>query len=251
MNTMQEFRDGMVATNTDPGAVLRWLSCAVGDFRAAPITALFYGFGFFVVSWLVIGFLWLTGLEWMIFPAVAGALLVGPFLAVGLYHESRRIAGYGGVGIASPGQIALVGTILMVLLLAWFRAATILYALLFGLKPFPGLPDLLVQLFRTPEGISLLVIGSAVGGLFAACCFAISIYSIPMLVDRKVDAFTAMGMSFAKAARFPRLTIAWGAVVTVLAAFGFATLMLGMIVIFPILGFATWHAYASMFGTPD
>ncbi len=235
------------AGQADPGMALTWLAAGYADVKASPLLAYFQGFSFFVASWILIGFLWLAGLAWMLLPAIAGALLVGPFLAIGLYSESRRLQGRGDGVAASPLQFILVGSILMVLLLAWFRAAAIIYALFFGLKPFPGLEETVFVLFRSVEGIALLAVGSVVGGLFAALCFAVSVFSLPMLVDRDIDAFTAMGRSFSKAAHNPRLTIAWGALVTALAILGFATLMFGMILVFPVLGFATWHAYDSMF----
>ena len=235
------------AGRTDPGLAMSWLAAGYADVKAAPLVAYFHGFAFFVASWLLVGFLWLAGLAWMLLPAIAGALLVGPFLAVGLYGESRRLQGRGESVASSPLQFLLVGSILMVLMLAWFRAAAIIYALFFGLKPFPGLEETIFVLFRSVEGIALLLVGTVVGGLFAALCFAISVFSLPMLVDRDIDAFTAMGLSFSMAAHNPRLTIAWGALVTALAVLGFATLMFGMILVFPVLGFATWHAYDSMF----
>lgn len=238
-----------VVSNTAATAqVLRWLRAGWSDFRHAPGVALLYGAGFAIVSWAVIGLLWITGLEWMLLPAVSGALMVGPLIAVGLYRISATRLGRKVSSIAAPGQIALLGGILMILLLTWIRAATIIYALFFGLKPFPGFLETMQTLFLTVDGIALLVIGTLVGGLFAALTFAITVYSIPMLVQHDIDAFTAMGRSFSASTHNLALTIRWGLVVTVLASIGFLTGMLGMIVIFPLLGFATWHAYEDMFG---
>lgn len=231
--------------------VFRWLGAGLRDFRAKPVLSLLYGFGFFVLSWVVIGFLFLTGLEWMLLPAVAGALLVGPIVAIGLYRISWHLEGEKNVGIAAPGQIALIGCVLMILLLTWIRAATILFALFFGLKPFPGFVETLSTLFLSTEGLALLVVGSLVGGLFAALTFAITIYSIPMLLREEIDAFTAMGRSFAKSLANLGATIRWGIVVTFLTSIGFLTGMLGMVIIFPLLGYATWHAYRDMFPDAD
>lgn len=228
--------------------VLQWLKAGYADFRARPLLAIGYGLGFFVLSWGVIAFLWLTGLEWMLLPATAGALLVGPVVAVGLYQISRQIEDGEASSVAAPGQIALLGGILMILLLTWIRAATIIFALFFGLKPFPGFLETLATLFLTPEGLMLLVVGTIVGGLFAALTFAITVYSLPMLVREEVDAFTAMGRSFVASVKHMAVTIRWGAMVTLLALVGFATGLVGMIVIFPLLGFSTWHAYRGMFG---
>ena len=230
------------------GEILGWLRAGRADFRASPLRSTAYGVAFFVLSWGVIGALWLTGLEWMLLPAVAGALLVGPVVAVGLYQISREIEEGEGSQIAAPGQIALVGGVLMILFLTWIRSATIIFALFFGLKPFPGFLETLSTLFLTVEGIGLITVGSLVGGLFAGLTFAITAYSIPMLVREDIDAFTAMGRSFAASVNNIGLTIRWGAVITALTLIGFATGLVGMIVIFPLLGFATWHGYRSVFG---
>ncbi len=231
--------------------VLGWLKSGFSDFCSRPFIALSYGIAFFILSWAVIGGLWLTGLQWMLLPAVAGALLVGPVVAVGLYQISRTLRDSVKNEVAAPGQIALVGVTLMVLLLVWLRAATIIFALFFGLKPFPGFIELLSTIFLTIEGIALLVTGSLVGGLFAAFTFAISVYSIPMLVNEKIDAFTAMGKSFSKSSHNMAVTLRWGALITVLMIVGFATGLVGMIIIFPVLGFATWHAYEDVFSQQE
>ena len=231
--------------------VARWLKAGYADFRSRPVLALGYGFGFFSLSWLVIALLWLSGLGWMLLPATAGALLVGPLVAVGLYQISRQLEEGKRSSVASPGQIALLGGILMILLLTWIRAATIIFALFFGLKPFPGFLESLTTVFLTPEGLLLLAVGTIVGGLFAALTFAITAYSLPMLVREEIDAFTAMGRSFVISVRHMAVTLRWGATVTVLALFGFATGLIAMIVIFPLLGFATWHAYRDMFGDAE
>src|SRR4029077_6650122 len=97
----------------------------------------------------------------------------------------------------SGGQILFAGVLLFLLTLLWMRAAVILYALFFGLRPFPGLEHIVPMLFTTQVGWAMLVVGGAVGGLFAAFAFAISAFSIPMLLSERTDALTAMGTSMA------------------------------------------------------
>ncbi|MEP3476835.1 MAG: DUF2189 domain-containing protein [Hyphomicrobiales bacterium] len=227
--------------------IFHWLKLALQDFCSRPYISLFYGLGFFVISWLVISFLWFTGLAWMLLPAISGALLVGPIIAVGLYQISRTHQHHCQCSVAAPTQIALIGGILMILLLVWLRAATILFAIFYGLRPFPGLLEILSLIFTTPHGLALLFFGTMVGGLFAAFTFAITVFSIPMLVNQEVDAFTAMGRSLTTCLQNLKLTIVWGVMVTLLTIIGFLTGLVGMIVIFPLLGFATWHAYDDVF----
>lgn len=228
--------------------VLDWLRAGYSDFRSNMLISVLYGVAFVLLSWGIVIALWLIELEWMLLPAVAGALLVGPLVAVGLYQISRRGGQSDSHHIASPGQIGLIGGVLMILLLSWIRAATIIFAIFFGLKPFPGFLETLSTLFFTPEGLALIVVGTAVGGLFASLTFAITMYSIPMLVSEEVDAFTAMGRSFSMCLKNMDLTIRWGAVVTILATIGFLSGLIGMVFVFPLLGYATWHAYRDMFG---
>ena len=103
-------------------------------------------------------------------------------------------------------------------MLLWMRAAVIVYALFFGLLPFPGLNQVAAILFTTPTGWALLIVGSVVGALFAAFSFAISVFAVPMLLDEKVDALTAMGTSMALVWNNLPVMLAWGAIVLVLFA---------------------------------
>jgi uncharacterized membrane protein len=167
--------------------------------------------------------------------------------AVGLYRISRRAQGQGGGGVASPSQITLVSIVMMTLALTWIRAATLLFAVFFGLRPFAGFIESLATLFETTEGIALVFVGSLVGGLFAALGFAISVFSFPMLISREIDGFSAMGLSFNATTQNFWLMVTWAAVVTALVGLCVVTGLLAAIPIFPILGYATWHAYCDLF----
>lgn len=225
-----------------------WLRGGIVDFKKRPSVGLAYGVGFVSISYLAIASLYLLDLSWMLLPALAGAILIGPLPAIGLYQEARRIKFGCHCVVASPGQLTIAGAILMVLLLTWIRTATILYALFFGLRPFAGLEETLRTLALTPEGIALMIVGTLVGGLFAALTLAVSFFSIPMLADREIDAFTAMGKSFSACTHNFKLATAWGVCVTAIVVIGFATGLLAMIVLFPLTGFATWRAYDDLFG---
>jgi uncharacterized membrane protein len=143
-------------------------------------------------------------------------------------------------------QVFFTGLLLCLLMLLWMRAAVLLYALFFGVTPFPGLDRIAGMLLGTAYGWAMLIVGAAIGGLFAAFAFAISVFSVPMLLDRPVDALTAMGTSMKLVWNNIGPMITWGAMVLLLFAVCVATGFIGMIVVFPLLGHATWHAYRAV-----
>ena len=119
--------------------------------------------------------------------------------------------------IEAATQILFSGVMLCLLMLLWMRAAVILYALFFGLRPFSGLEETLPFVFGTLEGWALFIVGSAVGGLFAAFAFAISVFAIPMLYDQRTDVFTAMAISMSTVWHNLGVMLPWGAVIVVAA----------------------------------
>lgn len=248
MEMIDRLRQPARHIDTAPEARIRaWLAAGWEDFKANLSVSLAYGLVLAAMGWAVVLGLAALGQGWMILPLIAGAMMLGPLATVGLYRISRRRMGMGGGGIAAADQIFLVSVVMMVLALAWIRAATLLFAVFFGLRPFAGFIETLQTLFTTPAGIGLFLVGSAVGGLFAALGFAISAFSFPMLIHRNIDGFSAMALSFNAATQNFRLAVSWGAVVTILIALSLATGLLLLIPFFPLLGFATWHAYADLF----
>ncbi|WP_268245839.1 DUF2189 domain-containing protein [Gemmobacter nanjingensis] len=144
------------------------------------------------------------------------------------------------------GQIAMAGLLLGLLVLFWLRAADLLYALFFGLQPFPGAAEAFQNAFTKPRGWALIATGLLVGGLFAALAFAISVFSFPMLVSSRRDALTAMGRSFALTAQNLRPMLAWGAIVTAGTALSILTGLTALLLVFPLLGHGTWHAWRAI-----
>lgn len=235
-------------------AAFGWLAAGWRDMWTQAGPSLAYGLGVTVLSALVVsGMVWL-GWDQVMFPALAGFLVVGPVLATGLYEKSRRIEAGERVSLgamlaphrgAGP-HLFYVGAVLMGLMLLWMRAAVLLYALFFGWRAFPGFDHLLALLFTTPVGLTMLATGTLVGGLFAAFAFAISAFSIPMLLDKRLDAFSAMGISMSLVFNNLPALLVWGMIVLALTLVSLATAFLGLIIIFPLLGHATWHAYAAV-----
>lgn len=239
-----------------PAAALGWLAAGLQDVQRAPAASLSYGLLVFLVSVGTVVSLFAFGWDYILFPAIAGFMVVGPVIAVGLYEKSRCIAAGEPVRFfrmvlvrpASGGQLIFAGVLLCLLMLLWMRAAVIIYALFFGLRPFPGLDNVAAMLLTTPEGWAMLVVGGAIGGLFAAFSFAISALSIPMLLTERVDALTAMGTSMALVWHNLPVMLTWAAVVLALFLFSLGTGLLGLILVFPVLGHGTWHAYRAMRG---
>ncbi|QOZ27472.1 DUF2189 domain-containing protein [Bradyrhizobium sp. CCBAU 51753] len=233
---------------------MKWLALGWRDFMTQPAMSIAYGALVFLVSAFFVGGLIALGGDYILFPAFAGFMVVGPILAIGLYEKSRRIeAGqplhWIDIFLVRPrsgGQILFTGVLLCLLMMVWMRAAVIIYALFFGLVPFPGLGRIVPMLFTTQTGWAMLVVGTAVGGLFAAFSFAISAFSIPMLLDEDTDALTAMASSMALVWANLRVLLIWAVIVLGLFLVSLATGMLGLIVIYPLLGHATWHAYRAM-----
>ena len=237
-----------------PASAFKWLAAGWRDMTVQPATSLGYGVLVFLISVAIVVGLFAFDLDYILFPAFAGFMVVGPVLAIGLYEKSRRIAAGEPVGFAqmifvkpkSGGQVLFTGVLLCLLMLMWLRAAVIIYALFFGLRPFPGLDHIAPMLFTTPTGWAMLLVGGVVGGLFAGFAFGISAFSIPMLLDERRDALTAMGTSMALFWNNLPVMLTWGAIVLGLFLVSLATGLVGLIVVFPLLGHGTWHAYRAI-----
>lgn len=250
------------ATKTDwrraaPAAMaLEWLGAGWRDLIRNPAPSLAYGLLVSAASFLVVGGLFRFGHDYILFPALSGFLVVAPIAAIGLYEKSRRLAAGAPVTLSamvlvkarSGGQILFVGLLLCLLMLLWMRAAVLLYALFFGLQPFPGLDGLVPLLLTSATGWAMLAVGSLVGGLFAAFSFAISVFAIPRLLAERTDALTAMGQSMAMVWNNLPVMLTWALIVVGLFAVSVASGLVGLIVVFPLLGHATWHAFLTMRG---
>ena len=243
--------ESRLARHLPARAALDWLGAGWSDVVAAPLASLVFGIFLVLISYAVLWALNATGLLYLALPAVSGFLIVAPFLAVGLYEKSRLTEKgerptLGRMLLARPasgGQLAFAGLLLGILVLFWLRAADLLYALFFGLQPFPGATNALINVLTTPQGWALIVVGSLIGGLFAAFAFALSLFSVPMLVAEQRDALTALGLSFAMTTHNLAPCLTWAAIIVAGMAISAATGLIALAVIFPVLGHGTWHAW--------
>ena len=254
VSDIEETRNERFKRHLSAGAPARWLAAGWRDLWTNPVPSLLYGLAVFFASALFIVYMFATGRDYFLFPALAGFLIVGPLVAAGLYLKSRNLEDGApsslramlAVQPLAGAQVFFTGMLLAMLMLLWMRAAVLVYALFFGVRPFPGLDHVIELLFTTPTGWAMLLVGSFIGALFAGFAFAISVFSIPMLLDRRVDALTAMGLSTALVWNNLHPMLAWGAIVLGLFLLSVTTGLLGLIVVFPWLGHATWHAYKEM-----
>lgn len=251
-------RENPRARNLPWRTAFAWLRAGWSDLWQNPLPSLLYGLGVFVVSAWIVWALFRFDYEYVLFPALAGFMVIGPLIANGLYEKSRRLeagmpTSYARMIFVRPRsghQALFMGVLLLGLFLLWMRAAVLIWALFFGIVPFPGTDLIVPMLFLTPTGWAVLLVGSAVGALFAAFSFAISIFAVPMLLTERTDAMSALGISLAMVWNNLSVMLVWGGIVLVLFIVSIMTGFLGLIVVFPLLGHATWHAYRTIRSQP-
>lgn len=229
--------------------VTRALAAGWRDFCAMPQFGLFFG-GVYVLTGLAIGYIALTGgeLAWLI-PAIAGFPLVAPFIAVGLYEASRRretaepLTWRGVLGALKghgDDQILSMGVIVFVAFSFWMIVAHAIFAIFMAES---GVGGESLAAFATPAGLAMLAVGSIVGGIMALAFYAMTVISLPMLVDRKVDFLTAIIASLKVVRGNLFAMLGWAAVIAALLFAAMLPAFFGLLVVLPVLGHATWHLY--------
>lgn len=238
-------------TTADLGAALRegW-----GDFMDRRGDLIFVGIIYPMVGFIAAIVALRGSLIPLFFPLAAGISLLGPAAAIGFYELARRRE----QGLAADwshfldvtkrpafDSIAVVTGVLLAIFGAWVTAAATLYFALMGPAP-ESVGAFVSRLFTTPEGWALIIAGNLLGAAFAAAVLAVSVVSMPMLVDKDVDARTAVDTSLSAVSANRGVMLRWGLIVAALLIVGSIPFFVGLAVVLPVLGYATWHLYTKL-----
>lgn len=240
----------VVRTGLPLSAPFDWLRRGADDLKAGGFASLFYGICFALGGFLL--FLAFRHAVQLVTAVTAGFMLVGPFLALGFYELSRRRET--GEALSLPatltvwkrniGCFGIYSMILIVIYLVWARASLVIFALFYQ-GGMPTLGSFMTQILKF-DNIEFLLAYLAVGGVFAGLVFAVSVVSIPMMLERNQDTITAMLASFLALVRNLPMMLVWGALVVLLTIVGIALAFVGLIITMPLVGHATWHAYRAL-----
>ncbi len=228
----------------------RWIGAGIRDFRCAPGKSLLYGALFAAACWVTYALT--LSLPWFTVAFLTGLLLIGPYLATGLYIAARQMQAGEPTSIrdawrtlaARKTNLALFALFLALVMAAWVRLAALLFAVKFDLFS-PSIEGYLGVLSGQADPV-VLGYFAGIGFLLATTVFVTSAIAVPMIVDRDSSPFAAISAS----ARSVRLNwaamLVWAALIVVLSTIGIATFFIAFVVLFPVLGYATWHSYRAM-----
>ena len=230
-----------------------WSALQAGwrDFRRAPAYGLFFS-AFYVAGGLVLAAVAMaSGQEWWLMPFVVGFPLIAPFAAVGLYEVSRRIEAHEplvwrqvlGVVLAQKDrQIPSMAMLILLMFMFWVFVAHTTFALFMGVSSLTNVsssPEILFQ----GRGLMMLLVGTLIGAGFASVLFSITVVGLPLILDREVDLISAIIASFQAVAANPGVMLVWAGVIAGMLFIGILPMFLGLFIVLPVLGHASWHMY--------
>jgi uncharacterized membrane protein len=245
---MAERPDVMIVEAEDLAAAL---GEGIADFLRAPGYAIFFSGVYVVGGWLIWRAVTGQGALWWTLAASAGFPILGPFIACGFYELSRRMdtaAPYtpwdilGVIFRQKDRQIPSIAAVVVIFFLFWNFLAHMVFALFLGNATLTNITTSLT-VFSTPEGLTMLIVGSAIGAIFALTLFSIAVIALPMLLDRDVDFVTAMITSVHLVRQSPAMMLGWGAFIATCVFLSMLPWFLGLFLTLPIFGHASWHLY--------
>lgn len=224
----------------DAKAPLRWLRQGWADLKAAPRQSLAYGLVMLLMSYAVSLSSWLLGNVWVFVGLLSGFIFFGPILAMGLYAVSReleegrkpQLSQCFREGLRHLGNQVVFAIVLLIVLLIWARAASMVHVF-FPTESDPAVEDLLL----------FFGVGTTIGALFSGVVFCASAFALPMMMDKRVDAVTAVVTSVNAVLRNKWPMALWATMIVLSVLLSFATALLGLAIALPLVGHATWHAY--------
>jgi uncharacterized membrane protein len=222
------------------------------DFRAAPQFGLLFGSIYVAGGLLILLCTLVLEMGYLVYPLAAGFAMIGPLVAVGPYEVSRRRETgeplswrsiFRAITTQGGQQLGCMAFVTLFLFIIWMYQVRLLLALFLGLKPIASLDRFITIVLTTQDRLMFLAVGHVVGAVLALVAFSLTVVSLPLLVDRDVDCVTAMITSVQAVIANPRTMFAWGLIVAALLAIAMLPLFLGLLVVLPVLGHATWHLY--------
>lgn len=241
-----------VVRNIGLGDIRAAFVAGVTDFFRAPLFGLFFG-GFYALGGLLaVALIARLDMHYMIYPLAIGFPLVGPFVAVGLYEVSRclqegRTLTWSGVLTTvwrqKGRELSIMAFVTLFIMWMWMYQVRLLVALFLGFRSFSSLDGFTDIVLNTADGWRFLVVGHIVGAALYTVLFAVTVVSIPLLLDREVDFVTAIITSVKAVVTNPVVMMVWGLMVLVMTGLALIPAFLGLFVVLPILGHATWHLY--------
>jgi uncharacterized membrane protein len=237
------------------GDVRAALAKGWADFRAAPIYGLFFASVYVVGGWLILLLMTRLRMAYLAYPMMAGFVMLAPFVASGLYEVSRRrekglplrfspvlacVYRQGG------REMAWMAFVTLFVFIAWMYQTRLLLALFLGFANFASFEEFLAVLISTPEGLTFLAVGHAVGAILSALLFSITVISFPLLLDRETDFISAMIASVRAVAASPAVMLGWAVFIVAAMVLAMLPVFLGLLVALPVLGHASWHLYRAL-----
>jgi len=231
----------------------KWLEKGWGDIKAAPAYSLGYGTGIVLISGVITLSVIAGNMTFMVPFLVAAFFLMAPLLAIGLYQMSAHLERGESLKTCqaleafkrNQGQLGVATGFLVMIMQLWILATVFLFIMLFT-DPFPTLENFIPVVFLSGEHILILLGITVVGAFFAACAFCISAITVPMLIDRPIDAFTAMRTSVRVVALNWLPMMLWAVLIVFIVGVGLLTFYVGLFIAVPLVGHATWHAYRDL-----